>query len=345
MQMNHIGLSNNRRRLVHQLVRAEFRDFVTESYPAYIQVRDRDEVREAGLATHRMATFESKLQRQIGLRHLMEAMVAGDSLHGLDPAIWLGPTHRGQRDGDTKKNLEQFESVKQKLRKPTILIGHNIFIDLINFYSCFIGKLPEDVNEFRDEIHELFPFVIDTKYLATHTNNRHDVRSGLEELDFELKDSVIPKIDCHPHHSRYTSPQQYLHEAGFDSYMTARVAIRLASRLDTSRPQTPEPISTAESCGNKLIPLKNNPPTAKTALQELEELFSINPLQIKESQCESPQIRLQFEEKAQLTPETQKPKPALFMPSFDNNFWKTYGNRLRVNGTAEEVLVLGDWST
>ena len=313
---------------------------MTESYPAYIQVRDRDELREATLAKYRATTFDSKLQRQIGLRYLMDAMTTGDSLDNLDASIWLGPTHKGQQDGDTKKNLEQFRSVKQRLRSPTVLIGHNIFTDLVNFYSCFIGKLPEDVDDFKDEIHELFPFVIDTKYLATHMGNRHGMRSGLEDLDSELKHWVSPRIDCHPHHARYTSPQLYLHEAGFDSFMTARVAIRLAAKLDASSPQVPESIPLAAKYGDVLIPRNDSPPIVKTALQELEELFSNVIMNPPRSQS---QISPRIEQKLQPAFEMQKPGISPFMPSFDSDFWKTYGNRLRVNGTAEEVLVLGKW--
>ena len=43
---------------------------------------------------------------------------------------------------------------------------------------------------------------------------------------------------------------------------------------------------------------------------------------------------LSLEEPESSSPQTNK---HLMMPSFDSTFWHTYGNKLRVNGTIEEV--------
>lgn len=94
---------------------------------------------------------------------------------------------------ESKVLREQYKGLFDRLRaKRTILVGHNVFIDLIYFYDCFFGKLPHSVNDFEHRIHELFPRIIDTKYLATHGNDNPALsKSSLEELDDQLS-SLTP---------------------------------------------------------------------------------------------------------------------------------------------------------
>lgn len=91
---------------------------------------------------------------------------------------------------NTKKDSveEKYEGLFNRLRsKKTTLVGHNVFIDLIYFYSSFLGQLPNKVEDFVHRIHEIFPTIIDTKYLATqHSANPALQRSSLEELDEDL---------------------------------------------------------------------------------------------------------------------------------------------------------------
>ena len=94
---------------------------------------------------------------------------------------------------ESKVLREQYKGLFDRLRaKRTILVGHNVFIDLIYFYACFFGKLPRSVNDFEHRMHELFPRIIDTKYLATHGNDNPALsKSSLEELDEQLS-SLTP---------------------------------------------------------------------------------------------------------------------------------------------------------
>ena len=75
-----------------------------------------------------------------------------------------------------------------------VLVGHNIFTDLVNFYRCFIGNLPDRVEEFQDVIHALFPIVIDTKYMATCNSGSAKPSSSLTEINEDLMDMKSPKI-------------------------------------------------------------------------------------------------------------------------------------------------------
>ena len=134
--------------------------------------------------------FERDLGRQIGLRWPVEAMVGGD-LAGLD--LNEVSVHV---DGRQQVVTQQVTNLKIRLRgKRTVLVGHNVFLDLMYFYKCFFGTLPDRVEDFQLVIHELFPIVIDTKYLATHNrDNPAMANSSLEQLDVELAKLPFDKV-------------------------------------------------------------------------------------------------------------------------------------------------------
>ena len=223
------GLNNYQKRLVHQLVRAENPDLVTISRPGFIQIVAFNQEREDLVKKDRNRYFEEKLSRQIGLRWIVEAMVGGD-LSAIDPK-----TLETVVEGRSEEVIRAFDELRDQLKaKRTILVGHNVFLDLINFYKCFFGKLPDRVEDFKRIMHKLFPVVIDTKYLATHNVVNPELsRSALEDLDGELSKLPVPVIETHPDHDKYanTTPA---HEAGFDSFLTAKVLIRLSAKLEAA---------------------------------------------------------------------------------------------------------------
>lgn len=100
--------------------------------------------------------------------------------------------------------------------KPQIIVGHNLFIDLIFIYQTFVGTLPDQVTEFNKRIHELFPKVFDTKYLATQTGSSMRTKSGLKDLCDELKNRHNPFVALAEAHVAY-GPRSREHEAGYDS--------------------------------------------------------------------------------------------------------------------------------
>ncbi|MCJ1283647.1 hypothetical protein MMC26_002978 [Xylographa opegraphella] len=227
------GLNNYQKRLVHQLVRAEFPEFVSISRPGFIQIIPYDKEREDALHKTKMKGFEEKLTRQVGLRWLVEGMVGGD-LDKIDPISFASCLDGNPVWLDLKELKREFSEVQRKLSKQrTVLIGHNLFMDLINFYKCFFGTLPDTLVEFQQLIHGLFPLIVDTKYMSTHNNSNINARSGLEELDADLHKMTIPTIALHEDHSKY-SDLSIAHEAGYDSLMTARVFIRLSAKLEAA---------------------------------------------------------------------------------------------------------------
>ena len=188
------GFSKFQQRLIHQLIRAEYPALISINQPGFMQIKNLDRKHEENLKKARLRTFSEKIGRQVGLRWLIEAMIGG-SLENLDPITLIRPNN-GRPSWFNRRNVETDFGILRKrlLNHGTVLVGHNIFIDLIYFYRCFIGSLPRDVQEFGSKIHELFPMIIDTKYLATHSDNNNDVRSGLAELDMDLSSMKVPEI-------------------------------------------------------------------------------------------------------------------------------------------------------
>jgi hypothetical protein len=102
--------------------------------------------------------------------------------------------------------------------------------------------------------------------------------------------------------------QEVPHEAGYDSYLTARVIILLSAKL--------------EAAGNYLsdddgggVPLTAD---GQILIQTGLGAFTLDP------------SARSFKDQ----------KKDAFMPSFESDFWRVYANRLRVFGTEERVLEL-----
>ena len=174
---------------MHQIVR-KHPELTAFSRQSFIQIIDYDEERERSLQSRRNMYFERDLGRQIGLRWPIEAMVGGD-LAGLNPNEFLVYV-----DGRQEAVIQQVMNLRARLRgNRTVLVGHNVFLDLMYFYKCFFGTLPDRVEDFQRVIHELFPTVIDTKYLATHNHdNPAMANSSLEQLDVELSKLPLDKV-------------------------------------------------------------------------------------------------------------------------------------------------------
>jgi len=108
------------------------------------------------------------------------------------------------------------------VQKP--LLGHNMMLDICYFYQYFIGTLPDDVGEFKKNFKSRFPFIIDTKFLAS------DIGADSTALG-----------DLYAHHSKTEKPiielkkgsseEDKAHEAGWDAYMTAHIFLKLCGVL------------------------------------------------------------------------------------------------------------------
>ncbi|KAK1633637.1 ribonuclease H-like domain-containing protein [Colletotrichum phormii] len=128
---------------------------------------------------------------------------------------------------DALQELEAFGR-----RKPTI-IGHNQFMDLLFLYNTFIDDLPDTLGEFRAKIQRLFPYVIDTKLLAIKDDTIEGEDPLLDLHNRFDRNKTQPSISwdtAYGYGRRGTA-----HQAGFDSYMTAVVFLRIAHKLHRER--------------------------------------------------------------------------------------------------------------
>jgi poly(A)-specific ribonuclease len=80
---------------------------------------------------------------------------------------------------------------------------------------------------------------VDTKYLFTHNCGNLNPMSSLDGIEENLRVQQTPRIETHEEHKKYVGEEMY-HEAGYDSYLTARVAILLSAKLEAKGTYVPE---------------------------------------------------------------------------------------------------------
>ena len=181
---------------------------VSVSKSDFIQLYPFDQQREDAVLQRKMARYESDLARQVGIRWLAEAMCpdidkvlpkervspfASGNLEALQSLTYPPIEMTAERQ---EAHAVQFGQLCKTLKeKRTVLVGHNLFLDLIYFYTFFFGPLPDRVEGFQKTIAQLFPLVFDTKYLADKINdNSPFYRSSLQEIDQELSKLPLPVI-------------------------------------------------------------------------------------------------------------------------------------------------------
>jgi poly(A)-specific ribonuclease len=198
-ECTHPELQSFDRRLVHQLVRAEYPQLITEGRYLAVTIRYVDENREKRFQKERKRKSRAQIARQIGFRWIIEGMTGG-KLDKIDLEWFAKDPETGadiffdQQDYSSRFNRA---AALLKLRQP-VLVGHNCFTDLVFFYQCFIGALPKKVEDFCICIHELFPTIVDTKYLATHNCGSLNPASSLQEIEEQLRKETVPKIGTYP---------------------------------------------------------------------------------------------------------------------------------------------------
>jgi poly(A)-specific ribonuclease len=150
------------------------------------------------------------------LRWIFDALIGSD-LDGISTK-WFSE-ESGDKPELTQSMVDrEFNETKAALKtKNHVIVGHNLFMDLVYLYKTFVGTLPSRVEEFQQEINGLFPFIIDTKYLATHRDGSMNKREGLKDLLEPFKKTHIPLVVLHEQHTSYGAVKGKSHEAGFDS--------------------------------------------------------------------------------------------------------------------------------
>lgn len=220
----------NRRqiRLAHQVVRNEFVGLQTMGMGHFVRVTAPTEEQQASAKLVKARERERTISNAVGFRWLIEGLVGGN-IGGLSEEYIIAGSLGVDMKGLTPR--EFIATLQARLRdRPKIVVGHNCFTDLINFYKCFIGPLPDAVEDFADEIHSLFPAVIDTKHVASFGSKRWGDTS-LQGVEFDLRQERFPEIHVPAEFDGYTH-QDRLHEAGYDSLLTARIAILYSAKME-----------------------------------------------------------------------------------------------------------------
>jgi poly(A)-specific ribonuclease len=316
------------RRLVHQLVRAEYPQFVTMARDNCVVIKPLDVEREKRYQEGKKAQLRQKISQQTGFRWIFEALCGGN-FHGIDYTMFAKDPATGEaRFCDIDDYSARLSRAKQSLqrRKPP-LVGHNVFQDLIYLYKTFVGTLPPTVDEFCKLIHEMFPTVVDTKYLATHNCGDLNPSSSLGEIEAELRVLRTPEIILHNYHRKYRDEAP--HEAGYDSYLTARVMIQLSTKLEALGTYSLDGVAHLDGYAN---------PNLVSYLTCLSSISSIGGCMPNDQGLRPFQVwTLRDNAYAQIQNLGRN------MPPFMSDFWRVYGNKLRAFGTVERLINLANY--
>ncbi|XP_025922309.1 poly(A)-specific ribonuclease PNLDC1 isoform X4 [Apteryx rowi] len=123
-----------------------------------------------------------------------------------------------------------------KAKKP--LVGHNMLMDLLHLHDKFYKPLPESYEEFKRNIHSLFPVLIDTKtvtksiwkkYPLPRVSNLLEVYEALCS-NLNPTDPTCPVIVLASDCSRYAEKKSP-HEAGYDAFLCGSVLLKVAHLL------------------------------------------------------------------------------------------------------------------
>jgi poly(A)-specific ribonuclease len=176
------------RKLVHQLLRAEFPDLAARMVGANMIISRIDVAKETQFTEAKRRRIQEQINNAVGFRWIVEALCGGNiqeinlkslALEHNEPIASVSSRH---------------EHLMKKLKATRpVLVGHNVFGDLMYLYQNFLGDLPEKVEEFSRLVTSMFPVVIDTKYMATEELDLSST-SSLDQIGEVLKNEPEPRI-------------------------------------------------------------------------------------------------------------------------------------------------------
>lgn len=213
-------------RLTHQIVRNEYPGLKTHGMGHFVQITNPTDKQQENEKEIRHQQRERDIANAVGFRWILEAIMGGD--------ITKMPHHYVRsafEEADCPKDIAAFlHELQGRLQsQKRAIFGHNCFTDVINLYRCFFGDLPERVEEFGQKLQELFPLILDTKHFATLGSNRW-ANTALSSVEEDLATETKPAMHVPRHFERYQHSAVF-HEAGYDSFVTAKIGLKLAARL------------------------------------------------------------------------------------------------------------------
>lgn len=327
-------LNNMQKWLIHQLVSAEYPGLTSRSKSSFVQIDKCDPERDKRILEARLKHQRARVRQHVGFRWIAEALAGGD-LTGLDPGVF-NKKSTANVIGQALSLQELPAKLQQRLKENRpVIVGHNNFTDLVYFYRCFFGPLPDTVEEFKTIMHDLFPILVDTKYMATYDCGSINPTSSLAEINQQLSSMCHPLISIDallqifvritdpcagidPLHPKYTHQQIY-HEAGYDSMLTAMVFIKLSAKLCVgASPKHPRDIQPSRTLWK-----------ARAANYSTFAASHSQPTRAGRSLADTGSAEIAY-----------KVRHGQLVPRLGSEFWEVYGNKLRVFGTEERVLLL-----
>jgi len=130
------------KRLVHQLVRAEFPDLVTIGRSECVRIVNLDPVREADNVRRIKNRVKESIVRQTGFRWIFEALVKDGQVDRADP-LYVARITGMPMTGDLYDIRDRYDRAVERLKtRQPVLVGHNMFTDIVYLYRTFVGQLP-----------------------------------------------------------------------------------------------------------------------------------------------------------------------------------------------------------
>lgn len=194
-------LNNFQRKLIYELIERDFNNKVSTSVKtiennqkSLIVQQKRSEEEELEIEKNRQKEDEIYITESVGLRLLLKELSASKKL----------------------------------------IVGHNCLLDLMYLMTQCFESLPDDYERFKALTHQIFPNIIDTKFIGASEKFK-DVFSStiLNQLYERLLEDPFKKIDVefeNPYHT-YSFEYPKEHEAGFDSYLTGYCFLIIAKYL------------------------------------------------------------------------------------------------------------------
>ena len=180
---------------------------------------------------------------------------------------------------DEKKKLEEAKQAKEQelidnavgfsqvvkmiSQSGKLVVGHNMFLDLLHVIDQFLCPPPELFGDFKATINAVFPRLVDTKVMANTQPFKDLIPSSvLADLAKHVstkpfkKPGVLFDEQC----SCYSDSQEKPHEAGYDAYITGLSFIAMTNYLgsfqDTTRVNIPPDSSLVAPFLNKIFVMR-----------------------------------------------------------------------------------------
>jgi len=124
--------------------------------------------------------------------------------------------------------------VKMISQSGKLVVGHNMFLDLLHVIDQFLCPLPELFEDFKATVSAVFPRLVDTKVMANTQPFRDIIPSSvLADLAKHVstkpfkKPAILFDKEC----SSYSESEEKHHDAGFDAFITGLSFLSMANYL------------------------------------------------------------------------------------------------------------------